>query len=115
MNDSDLHRHFKALRVPNRATDYWEDFPQQVLAELRRSQVRPHEPSRFEHLGWNAGLAFSCVIACFCFWQACCGPLSNVISRERKEVQHALLHFDHNVRAVMRDEHGLQHLVEETR
>lgn len=116
MNDSELHRLFKALRVPGRKGDYWESFPKQVLAELRKPQMhRVPEPSRFEKLGWNAGLALSCLVACACVWQACCGPLSNVISRQQKEVRQALLHLDHNVRTVIRDEHGLQHLVEESR
>lgn len=114
MNDSELQRQFKSLRVPNRDGDYWNSFPDQVLAQLRKPELqRAPEPSRFAQLSWNVSLALSCLVAFFCIWQTCSGSLSHVISKQRKEFRQAVLHLDENMRKVMRDEHGLHRLVEE--
>jgi hypothetical protein len=114
MNDSDLKRQFKSLRVPERQDDYWDSFPQQVLRQVRRNEIqRGPAPSLFVRFGWNASFALGCLAACFCVWQAYCGPVSHAISKEKREVRQALLHFHDNLDKVMRDEHGLHRLIEE--
>ena len=114
MNDFDLKSLVESLRVPEREGDYWESFPNQVLMELRRPVLqRVPEPSPAARFGWNASFALGCLAACFCLWQAYTGPVSHVISKQKGEIRHALLHFHDNVGKVIRDEHGLHRLVEE--
>jgi hypothetical protein len=115
VNDSDLKSQFESLRVPERQADYWDGFPDQVLAQLRRREAvrRVPEPTFVARLSWHAGVVFGCLVACFCLWQACTGPVSHVIQRQKKEVREALLQLHDNMGKVMRDEHGLQRLIEE--
>jgi hypothetical protein len=115
MNDSDLKSRFESLRVPERQAEYWNSFPDQVLAQLRRREAVQHvaEPGFITRLSWNVGVAFGCLVAAFCLWQACLGPVSHVIERQKKEVRQALLQLHDNVGKVMRDDHGLERLIED--
>lgn len=114
MNDFDLESRIKSLRVPERDEEYWNSFSGQVLMQLRRPVAeRAPEPSPMARFGWNASFALGCVAACFCIWQTYTGPVSHAISKQQKEIRHALLQFHDNIGKVMRDEHGLHRLVEE--
>jgi len=110
----DLKSLIQSLHVPEREGEYWDSFPDQVLRQLRRPvPERSPEPSPIARFGWNASLALSCLAASFCLWQAYTGPVSHVISKQQREIRHAVLHFHDNIGKVMRDEHGLHRLVEE--
>jgi hypothetical protein len=114
MNDFDLKSQIKSLHVPDRQEEYWNSFPNQVLIQLRRPVAeRAPEPSLMARVGWNASFAVGCLAACFCIWQAYTGPVSHVISKQEKQIRHALLQIHNNLGKVMRDEHGLHRLVEE--
>jgi hypothetical protein len=109
----DLKSLIESLRVPERDGEYWEAFPNQVLREVRRPAAQHVQESPLMRYGWNLSFALGCLAACFCLWQAYNGPVSHVISKQKSEIRHALLHFHDNIGKVMRDEHGLQRLVEE--
>lgn len=117
MNDSDLESKIKSLRVPGRGDDYWEAFPQQVLAELRAKPTEPPVHSSFlPELLWFGRLAFACLMAGFCLAQS---PLPKAISRairnDEQELRQSITRVDYNLGQLMQDEHGLGNLIEDPR
>ena len=75
MNNDELDKILKSARVPERAGDYWEKFPDRVMAKLHwrkqnaeaRQLARPRSSSfRFLRLPvFGAGLAVACIILGF--------------------------------------------------
>lgn len=76
MNDRDLDRLLKTAQVPERAADYWEEFPVGVIRALRqREDVKQSRRQRFAPfrpvLALGAGLAVVCLAICLGigFWK----------------------------------------------
>jgi len=78
MNNADLEKLLRAAGVPERAPDYWEQFPGRMTAALHwRAQrpttydVEPARRARFGGAAWGVGLAAVCVILGFAvgFWR----------------------------------------------
>ncbi len=116
MNDSQLDKLLKAAPVPERAPDYWDQFPRRVTARIhwqtRRAEtsdaaeVRRPAPAAWR---WGLGLATACVIVGFAIghWrgrvaEANSGPLQN-----RKFIGEMLAMFPNRLRAIVQDERGL--------
>lgn len=70
MNNSDLDKLLKSAPVPERAPDYWAEFPKRVTRRLAwvrsRGDSRP-APARWRLLAWSFGLAAACIAAGFFF------------------------------------------------
>ncbi|MGA3179935.1 MAG: hypothetical protein ABSF38_06295 [Verrucomicrobiota bacterium] len=115
MKDFDLESELKALRVPERGQEFWDAFPQRVLAQLRSAPapqpVRRMAPPR---LAWAAGLALACLAAAFCLWQSRTErAVCYAFLRDERELRRTIQHFPDHVRALMQDEHGLHRLIED--
>ena len=67
MKNFDLDSELRALRVPERDQDFWDAFPQRVLAELRAGPaVPPARRTSMPRLACGFGVALACLAAGFC-------------------------------------------------
>jgi hypothetical protein len=114
MKDFDLESKVKALRVPERAEDYWQAFPDRVMRELRRTPERPARQVFMPDLRWCARLALACMMLGFCLWQSRMpGTLSHALRKDEQELRQSVDRIHDNLGRLMQDEHGLDKLVEE--
>ena len=115
MKDFDLDSELKALRVPERGQEFWDAFPERVLAELRSAPaVPPARRSSMPRLAWGFGAALACLAAGFCLGQSrmpktvCYGLL-----KDEMKLRQTVRQFPARVDALMQDEHGLHKLIED--
>lgn len=114
MNDFDLESKIKALRVPERDADYWEAFPQRVLAELPPVSEPPAPRSLLPNFWWGGRLAVAGLMLGFCLWQSRMPrALSHVLRKDEAELRQSVQRFDNNLGRFMQDEHGLHRLIED--
>jgi hypothetical protein len=115
MKDFDLESKVRAVRVPDRAEDYWEAFPGRVLSELRAvSAERLERRSFMPGLLWGGRLALICLMLTFCLWQSRMPrALSHALLKDEKELRQSVARFHNNFGKLMQDEHGLHELIEE--
>jgi hypothetical protein len=115
MKDFDLESKVKAVRVPERGEDYWEEFPQRMLKELRALPAeRPAPRAWMPGLFLGGQLALSCLMLGFCLWQSRMPrAFSHALLKDEKELRQSVERFDHNLGRFMQDEHGLHKLIEE--
>jgi hypothetical protein len=60
MNDQELAAKLRAVQVPARSDDYWENFPQIVCSQLRPAPVASMPRSSFlSRMAWAGGLAYA--------------------------------------------------------
>ena len=115
MKDSDLQSRLNSLRVPTRNDEYWEAFPETVLAELRATPVeRPSEHTFEPGLFWFGRMALACLMVSFCLWQSRLPKtLSHALRKDEREFRQSVARLDNNLGRLMRDEHGLGKLIED--
>jgi hypothetical protein len=109
MNDFELESKLKSVPVPERADEYWENFPVQVRANLRRV------PTEFAtrnlllpQFAWRGGFALACVLFTLVLW-----PSFNVLLKNERMFRRELAELPKHLRVFMADEHGLHYLVAE--
>jgi hypothetical protein len=108
MNNADLDKVLKAARVPNRDSDYWNDFPRRVLAEARRRPL-PTEAARTRwtmRLAWGASVATACVLLGFALghWRGQSDArAANGLLQNSKVIQEVMMLFPNRVRAVIQE------------
>jgi hypothetical protein len=114
MNDSELETRLKAVPLPERPEDYWEDFPAQVRVNLRRAAIKPAvENLWLPRLVW-AGTCAALLLLAFGFAQL--RPLqavSRALSKNELHFRSEFTQFEHQLHVLMRDEHGLHYLIAE--
>jgi hypothetical protein len=109
MNDPELDRKLKAARGPALDRLYQETFPQTVLRNLRSA---PRIPVRRRWSGWPRlawGLATAaCILIAFAagHWHGRKLASQDVLA-DSKLIQETLAMFPNRVRAIVKDEHGL--------
>jgi hypothetical protein len=113
MKKFDLASKIKAMRAPEHSDDYWEAFPQRVLAEIKTDPVGQPAPQPFLLVFWWAGrVALFCLALTFCLWQSRMPQaLSHTLLKDEKEVCQSMTRFHDNIDRLMQDEHGLHKLV----
>lgn len=113
MNDFDLESKIKSMRAPHRPDEYWEEFPDRVLVELRRRPASHQAlimPAVFSGARW----ALTCLMIGFCLWQSGIPKgFSRAIIRDERQIKQSVERFHANLGRLMQDEHGLHHLIEE--
>lgn len=109
MNDFELESKLKGIRVPARTDEYWENFPSQVRANLRRAPIElaPRNLSP-ACLAWRGGFALACVLFVLALW-----PSFNVLLKNEKMFRHEMAELPAHLRVLMADEHGLHYLIAE--
>jgi hypothetical protein len=106
MNDSELESRLKAIPLPTRSDEYWEQFPSSV-----RSQLPPHFPTRpqksfLPRLAWVGGFALASLIFALVI-----GPAFYAFVENEKTFQRKLAELPNHLRTFMADEHGLHSLI----
>lgn len=113
MNDAELNRLLKSAAPPRSPEEYWEDFPGRVARQLHR----PLPPERFVarwplRLAWAAGVAAVCVAAGFLlghhFGQTEMANGNGQVLQNVKLIREVMAMFPNRVRAIVKDEAGMQ-------
>ncbi len=113
MNNSELDLILKQARRPEPPENFWEELPQQVSRQLNRARTENPRPKAnwFPRLAW--GLAtLICVLAAFAIghWRGRMetkAVASNDILENAKFIRETLAMFPNQVRAIVRDQHGV--------
>ena len=107
MNDFELESKLKSVPVPARTEDYWENFPAQVRANLRRTpeEFAPRH-SWLPRLAWSGGFALAGLIFILSLWSS-----SHVFLQKEKTFRRELAQLPGHLRVFMQDEHGMHYLV----
>jgi hypothetical protein len=109
MNDRELESRLKAVRVPVKTDEYWEDFPGRVGRQLHRSTMTKSVPRRMTPVwAWSGGLALACVTLILLLW-----PAFQTIVRDERTLQRQATRLPNQLHLLMADEHGMQYLVQE--
>lgn len=113
MNNSELENILKRARAPERSEDFFETFPQQVVRQLNRSAAQSSHVERrwFPRLAWGMATAI-CILAAFTIghWRGRMDMktvASSDILQNAKFIRETLAMFPNQVRAIVRDQHGL--------
>jgi hypothetical protein len=118
MKNFDLESKIKSVRVPERDGEFWQTLPQRVLAKAQaapepKTHAAPFRHSLFTVL--NSQLALACLVLGFCLWQSRMPQaVSRVLLQDEQEVRQTLDRFHGRLDMLMRDEHGLHNLVQDT-
>ncbi|HTV61269.1 MAG TPA: hypothetical protein VMH30_01735 [Verrucomicrobiae bacterium] len=106
MTDFELESKLKAVRVPGRAPEYWEDFPSRVRAELpARAMQRPHQTA-MPRWAWAGGLALACALFAFVIV-----PGVQTAVKDGRMLHREMAQLPEHLRVLMADEHGLHYLI----
>jgi hypothetical protein len=107
MNNFDLETKLRAVLVPERTEEYWDDFPSRVRRQLARPvweervrwDARPQWP-------WNGGLALACLLLFISFV-----PVFHSALKDERILGRDVERLPLGIQALMADEHGMQNLV----
>jgi hypothetical protein len=115
MNDFDLNAALKAAKTPEPSEEYWNDFPRQVLAQLRREPAPQRtNPHWFPRLAWGFATAAVCLVVILTagHWRG--EASSQDVLQSTKLIRETLAMFPNRVRAIVQDEHGLNLILSES-
>lgn len=112
MTDSELEIFLKTAGVPDRASEFWEDFPRRITTKLhwraqRTSDLLPVQPRPLNWLAWGLSVGMACLVIAFTLshWRGS-RPANGLLQNE-KVVREVLAMFPNQVRAIVQDENGL--------
>lgn len=113
MNDAKLNRILKSAEPPRRPDEYWQDFPDRVVRQLNRPMPPEHRAARWlPRLVWAGGVAAVCIIVGFILGHRFAGPESadgnGQLLQSEKLIREVLAMFPNRVRAIVKDESGIQ-------
>ena len=115
MKKFDLDSELNSLRVPERGPDFWNAFPERVLAELRSATpVSLARRRAGPGVVWNVGLALACLMVVFCLGGTQTGRAAfSSLLKDEREWRQSIRKIPSHARAFMQDEHGLDKLIED--
>jgi hypothetical protein len=125
MNNTELDRLLKTVRVPDRSEDYWAQFPNRVNTALHwRSQRRASEAAgkarhrlSFKLAAWGTSLAVACAVLGFAigFWKGRDSSITEAQLALAQKYYHELAAlFPNQLEAVVFDERGPRIVLSET-
>jgi hypothetical protein len=114
MNNFDLDAKLKSVPVPERAEEYWNDFPSQVRMQLRRSgaEFAPQNVWR-PRLQWAGGLALALVLVWVGERFHPLQATSQAIAKQEKNLRMQLVQLDAGLHLLMFNPHGMGYLLAE--
>jgi hypothetical protein len=114
MNNSELDKKLKSVPLPERAEDYWKNFPAQVRWQLRRAAPATEiRENWLPQLAWRFGVGFAYLIVGLLVLNQPLKATSSVIFQKEQFVRRQLAALPRELRVLMADEHGLHYLVAE--
>ena len=113
MNNPELESILRKAQVPARPEEFWEMFPRQIASRLKRAQAKTVRVGQnwFPRLAWGLATVV-CILAAVAIghWRGRMEtePIaSSDILQDTKFVRETLAMFPNQVRAIVRDNHGL--------
>ncbi|HXR46430.1 MAG TPA: hypothetical protein VN784_03235 [Candidatus Limnocylindrales bacterium] len=106
MNDFELESRLKAVPLPTRSDEYWEQFPQNVRSQLRPVLAARPRMSFAHRLAWSSAAASACLIFALALW-----PTVEVMVKDIRTVRRELVQLPGHLRVLMADEHGMRYLI----
>jgi hypothetical protein len=114
MNDLDLELKLKSVPLPERSQDYWEHFPAQVRANLRRAAMKPvAENLWLPRLAWAGGFALALALVFVCMQFHPLQSASVAITRHEQHLHTQLARLDAGLHTLMLNTHGMGYLLAE--
>ena len=113
MNDAELNRILKSAAPPEREREYWEEFPDRVSRQLNRPLPRERRPVNWlPRLAWAGGIAVVCLLAGLLVGhrlgqQETANGNGHLLQSE-KLIREVMAMFPNRVRAIVKDETGMQ-------
>ena len=106
MNDFELESRLKAIPLPARSDEYWEQFPSSVRSQLRPVLVARPQTSFARRLAWSSAAALAGLIFALALW-----PTVEVMVKDARTLRRELVQLPGHLRVLMADEHGLRYLI----
>ncbi len=117
MSEFDLNETLKSAKVPERADEYWDDFPGRVARQLGRASVASRTEARwFPRIAWGLAAATACLIVGFAVghWRGSVETVSaNGLLQNEKLLRETMAMFPNRIRAIVQDERGLSLVLSE--
>jgi hypothetical protein len=114
MNDFDLDSKLKNVPLPERPEEYWENFPSQVRANLRRAAMKPvAEDLWLPRLAWSGGLALAMALVFVCIQFHPLQSASIAITKHEQHFHMQLARLDAGLHVLMFNPHGMGYLLAE--
>ncbi len=117
MTDAELDKKLNAARSPKLESEYLEDFPRTVFAQMRSTPAKKFATKNFwwPRLAWSGGLAFASLLIIFAIghWRSKTeipAPTSDVLANA-KMINETRAMFPHRVRAIVQNTTGGTQLV----
>lgn len=112
MNDSELRQKLKALRVPERTEEYWNDFPEKVSHQLRQPAVRMETDERWRtRFAWQFAVSAACLFVGLLVLNQPLRAASSAVVQQEIALRHEWNALPKHLRVLMADEHGMHYLV----
>lgn len=106
MNDSELQSRLKSVRVPQRADEYWKDFPSRVREQLPPMVIERSARPLLPKWAWAGGMAMACVVFGLMLW-----PSLQIALKDERAIHRELAQLPYHLHVLMADEHGMHYLV----
>jgi hypothetical protein len=110
MNDFELDSRLKAIPLPPRTAEYWEQFPSSVRRQLYPALAMPARTTLARRLTWSSAGALAGLIFVLALWLTL-----NVMVEHARAFQGKLVKLPGHLRVLMADEHGLHYLIADQR
>ena len=112
MNDSELQQKLKALPVPERTEEYWNDFPERVSRQLRPPVVRPEVDEGWRtRFAWQFATSAACLFVGLLVLHQPLRAASSAVVQQEIALRHELNVLPKHLRILMADEHGMHYLI----
>ena len=112
MNDFELQKKLKALPVPERTEEYWNDFPGQVSRQLRRPVAQAEADDRWQRrFAWRFAASAACLFVGLLVLNQPLRAASSAVVQKEIALRHELNALPWHLRMLMADEHGMHYLI----
>jgi hypothetical protein len=114
MNDFELESKLKAVPLPERPENYWENFPARVRVQLRRAAPEADLANNWlPQFAWRLGASFASLAVGLLVLGQPLNAASHAIFKDERIIRRQLAELPQHLRIFMADEHGLHYLVAE--
>jgi hypothetical protein len=114
MNDFELESKLKNVPMPERTESYWENFPAQVRANLRRAAMKPVAESFWlPRLAWSGGFALAVALVFVCLQFHPLQTASAAMAKQERHFHMQLAQLDTGLHTLMLNTHGMGYLLGE--
>lgn len=106
MNDFELESRLKAVPLPARSDEYWEQFPPCVRSQLRPVLATRPRTTIARRLAWSSAVASAGLVFALALW-----PTLSALVKDARVFHRQVVQLPRHLRVLMADEHGMHYLV----